>query len=181
MNDYENGIIYFYFFEAKSYQSVTVQLFNFPDPSAFRIRKSENETEIFDVIRKKFVRFTPEEWVRQHLLKFLVEKNFPASLIAVEKELIVAGIKKRTDVVVYSNQAEPLLIAECKSPDVPIDQNAFDQAARYNLSLTVPCFLLTNGLTHFCCRMNSAEKKYEFLEEIPAYSELVLAKSTIKV
>src|SRR5437773_10144918 len=112
-----------------------MHLFNFPEPSAFRVRKVDNGTEIFDIIRKKFVRFTPEEWVRQHLLKYLVGKNFPASLIAVEKELIVAGIKKRTDVVVYSTRAEPLLIAECKSPDVPLEQSTFDQAARYNLSL----------------------------------------------
>src|SRR5688572_32709621 len=98
-----------------------MQLFNFPEPSAFRTRNSNSGTEIFDVIRKKFVRFTPEEWVRQHLLKYFVdEKKFPASLIAVEKELIVAGIKKRTDVVVYSTLAEPLLIAECKSPDVAL-------------------------------------------------------------
>jgi hypothetical protein len=158
-----------------------MHLFNFPEPSAFRIRNLENSTEIFDIIRKKFVRFTPEEWVRQHLLKYLVEKNFHASLIAVEKELIVAGIKKRTDVVVYSTLAEPLLIAECKSPDVPLDQSTFDQAARYNLSLMVPCFLLTNGLTHFCCRMNSIEKKYEFLEKMPGYSELMLARNASKV
>jgi hypothetical protein len=156
-----------------------MHLFTFPQHLAFRIRKNENDTEIFDAVRKKFVRFTPEEWVRQHLLKFLVEKNFPASLLAVEKELMVAGIKKRTDVVVYSNNAEPLLIAECKSPDVPLDQSTFDQAARYNLSLTVPFFLLTNGLTHFCCRMNTAEKKYDFLTEMPGYSDLVSALGTI--
>jgi Type I restriction enzyme R protein N terminus (HSDR_N) len=160
---------------------IIMHLFTFPDPSAFRFGKSESDTEIFDVIRKKFVHFTPEEWVRQHLLKYLLEKNFPASLIAVEKELIVAGIKKRTDVVVYSNNSEPLLIAECKSPDVPLEQSTFDQAARYNLSLAVPCFLLTNGLTHFCCRLNALEKKYEFLEEMPQYSELILAKNTAKV
>ena len=158
-----------------------MHLFSFPAPSALRTRNSNSGTEIFDIIRKKFVRFTPEEWVRQHLLKFLIEKNFPASLIAVEKELIVAGIRKRTDVVVYSTLAEPLLIAECKSPDVPLEQSTFDQAARYNLTLAVPYFLLTNGLTHFCCRMNSAEKKYEFLEKMPEYSELVLARSTTKV
>lgn len=161
---------------------MTVHLFNFPDASAFRIRNSESGPEIFDAIRKKFVRFTPEEWVRQHLIKYLIdEKKFPASLIAVEKELVVAGIKKRTDVVVYSTLAEPLLIAECKSPDVPLEQSTFDQAARYNLSLMVPCFLLTNGLTHFCCRMNNTEKKYEFLQEMPEYSELVLARNTTKV
>jgi type I restriction and modification enzyme subunit R-like protein len=161
-----------------------MHLFNFPDFSSFRIRKDEagRDAEIFDVIRKKFVRLTPEESVRQHLLRYLVnEKKFPASLIAVEKELTVAGIKKRTDVVVYSNLAEPLLIAECKSPDVQLDQSTFDQAARYNLSLMVSYFFLTNGQTHFCCRLNNNEKKYEFLEEMPEYSDLVLAKNMAKV
>jgi len=153
-----------------------MKLFNFPDYSVFRIR----EGEIFDTIRKRFVKLTPEELVRQHLLRYLLEvKKFPASLIAVEKELLVAGIKKRTDVVVYSNQAEPLLIAECKSPDVLLSQSTFNQAARYNLSLSVSCFVLTNGLTHFCCRLNSAEKKYDFLEEIPEYSELISAARVI--
>lgn len=157
-----------------------MHLFNFPDYSSFRIRKDQRDAEIFDTVRKKFVRLTPEESVRQHLLRYLIdERKFPASLISVEKELIVAGIKKRTDVVVYSNLAEPLLIAECKSPDVPLTQSAFDQAARYNLSLTVPFFLITNGLTHFCCRLNSIEKKYEFLQEIPAYSDLVSAVKAI--
>ena len=155
-----------------------MHLFNFPDYSSFRISNGE----IFDVIRKKFVSLTPEELVRQHLLRYLVEKKkFPASLIAVEKELTVAGIKKRTDVVVYSNLAEPLLVAECKSPDVLLSQSTFDQAARYNLSLSVSCFLLTNGLTHFCCRLNSDEKKYEFLQEIPEYTELVSARNSAKV
>ncbi len=157
-------------------------LFNFPDYSSFRIRQGEAGAEIFDIVRKKFVRLTPEESVRQHVLLYLItEKKFPASLIGVEKELLVAGIKKRTDVVVYSAQAEPLLIAECKSPDVRLTQSAFDQAARYNLSLRVSYFLITNGLSHFCCRLNSAEKKYEFLQAIPAYSELVSAKNMAKV
>lgn len=160
-----------------------MHLFNFPDHS-FRIRKDETgrDAEIFDIIRKKFVRFTPEEWVRQHLLNYLVtEKKFPTSLITVEKELVVAGIKKRTDVVVYSAHAEPLLIAECKSPDVRLDQDAFDQAARYNISLMVSFFLITNGLTHFCCRMNRDEKRYDFLQKLPEYSELVSAGKAANV
>ena len=112
--------------------------------------------------------------MRQHLLVFLTEeKKYPASLLAVEKELSVAGIKKRTDVVVYSRNAEPLMIAECKSPDVPLNQQVFDQAARYNLPLNVNYLLLTNGLIHYCCRMNHAEKKYEFVKEIPEYDKLI--------
>ncbi|HLG34326.1 MAG TPA: type I restriction enzyme HsdR N-terminal domain-containing protein [Bacteroidia bacterium] len=152
-----------------------MQSLNFPDYN-FRVRQnaSGQSSEIFDIVRKKFVALTPEEWVRQHLLHFLITlKKYPASLLSVEKELSVAGIKKRTDVVVYSRNAEPLLIAECKSPDVPLNQNVFDQAARYNLPLNVSWLLLTNGLVHYCCRINSGEKKYELVGEIPEYEKLV--------
>ena len=152
-----------------------MQSLNFPEYS-FRVRPnaSGQSSEIFDMVRKKFVALTPEEWVRQHLLNFLIEeKKYPASLLAVEKELSVAGIKKRTDVVVYSRSAEPLMIAECKSPEVALNQNVFDQIARYNLPLNVSWLLLTNGLVHYCCRMNASEKKYEFEKEIPEYEKLV--------
>ena len=152
-----------------------VQSLNFPEYN-FRLRPnaSGQSSEIFDMVRKKFVALTPEEWVRQHLLHFLIEeKKYPASLLAVEKELSVAGIKKRTDVVVYSRNAEPLMIAECKSPDVALNQNVFDQAARYNLPLNVSYLFLTNGLIHYCCRINPAEKKYELVDGVPEYEELV--------
>jgi len=152
-----------------------MQHLNFPEYD-FHIRKSKSgqSSEIFDIVRKKFVALTPEEWVRQHLLHFFIaEKKYPASLLAVEKELFVAGIKKRTDVVVYSRSAEALLIAECKSPDVALNQNVFDQAARYNLPLNVGWLLLTNGLIHYCCRINVAEQKYELVNEIPEYEQLV--------
>lgn len=152
-----------------------MQSLNFPEYE-FRLRKnaSGQSSEIFDIVRKKFVSLSPEEWVRQHLLHFLItEKKYPASLLAVEKELSVAGIKKRTDVVIYSRNAEPLLIAECKSPDVALNQNVFDQAARYNIPLNVGWLLLTNGLVHHCCRINAAEKKYETVSEIPEYDVLV--------
>lgn len=147
---------------------------NFPEYD-YRVRKNESgqSSQIFDMVRKKYVSLTPEEWVRQHLLNFLIiEKKYPASLLAVEKELSVAGIKKRTDVVVYSRNAEPIMIAECKSPDVPLNQQVFDQTARYNLPLNVSFLLLTNGLIHYYCRMNQEEKKYEFVNEIPEYEKL---------
>jgi hypothetical protein len=153
-----------------------VQHLNFPEYD-FRIRRSESgqSSEIFDIVRKKFVALTPEEWVRQHLLHFMVDdKKYPASLLAVEKELFVAGIKKRTDVIVYSRKAEPLMIAECKSPDVTLNQNSFDQAARYNMNVGVSWLLLTNGLVHYCCRINFDKKKYEVEDEIPEYEKLIL-------
>jgi hypothetical protein len=155
-----------------------VQHLNFPEYQ-FRLRSNANgqSSEIFDIVRKKFVALTPEEWVRQHLLRFLIEeKKYPASLLAVEKELSVAGIKKRADVLVYSRDAKPIMIAECKSPDLKLNQSTFDQAARYNLPLNVGWLLLTNGLLHYCCRINSEEKKYELVESIPDYEKLILQK-----
>jgi len=152
-----------------------MQHLNFPEYK-FRLRKNESgqSSEIFDIVRKKYVSLTPEEWVRQHLLNFLItEKKYPASLLAVEKELSVAGIKKRTDVVVYARSAVPIMIAECKSPDIPLNQKVFDQVARYNIPLDVSFLLLTNGLVHYCCRMKHAEKKYEFVSEIPEFNELL--------
>jgi hypothetical protein len=127
--------------------------------------------KIFDIIRKKYVRLTPEEWVRQHLLHFLVnERNFPQSLISVEKKLLINNLEKRTDVVIYSTSMRPLILAECKAPSVPVTQDVFDQAARYNMTLKVEYFLITNGMETFVCRMDEEKQAYTFLEEIPHYS-----------
>jgi hypothetical protein len=130
-------------------------------------------SKVFDIVRKKYVRLTPEEWVRQHLLQFLVlDKGVPKSLIAVEKKLLVNRILKRTDLVVHSRNAEPLLVAECKSPSVKISQRTFDQAARYNLSLNAKYFVLTNGLDTFCCTIDHERQTYHFLKEIPVFESL---------
>jgi hypothetical protein len=148
---------------------------NFPDYQ-FKITTSEpgQSSKIFDIVRRKYVALTPEEWVRQNLLQYLItEKKFPASLIAIEAKLKVNELLKRTDLVVYNNLLQPLLIAECKAPAVSITQKAFDQAARYNLTLNVKYFVLTNGLQIYCCRMNHEEKKYEFFEEVGDYSSMV--------
>jgi len=131
-------------------------------------------SKIFDIVRRKLVMLTPEEWVRQHLIHYLItEKKCPASLMAVEAKLKVNDLLRRTDIVVYNNSLKPLLIAECKAPQVQITQKAFDQAARYNLTLDVQYFILTNGLQIYCCRMNHEEKKYDFLEEIGDYSSML--------
>src|SRR3954462_5571178 len=106
-----------------------------------------NFPTVFDAIRRKYVALTPEEKVRQHIIRYLIEeKQVPPSLISVEKALKVNELSRRTDVVVYSNTLKPLLLAECKSENVEITQKVFDQAARYNLSLDVKYFVLTNGL-----------------------------------
>ena len=130
-------------------------------------------SKVFDIVRRKYVALSPEEWVRQHLVQFLVlDKSVPQSLIGVEKKVIVNNIHKRTDVVVYGKNAKPLLIAECKAPSVKISQRAFDQAARYNLTLDVKYFVLTNGLETFCCTIDHDQKAYHFLEEIPSFESL---------
>jgi hypothetical protein len=129
--------------------------------------------KIFDTIRKKYVVLTPEEWVRQHLLQFLVnERKFPQSLLSVEKKVLVNRLFRRTDIVVYSKSLQPLLIAECKSPSVKLSQAAFDQAARYNMTLGVLYFVISNGMQTYCCRIDHANKEYVFLDEIPSYGEL---------
>jgi hypothetical protein len=116
---------------------------------------------------------TPEEWVRQHLLVYLVEeKHYPESLITVEASLTVAKRAKRTDAVVYSRQGLPLMIIECKAPSVKISEQVFDQAVRYNMTLEVRYLLVTNGFHHFCCQLNYTHPSYSFLETIPSYEDL---------
>lgn len=140
---------------------------------SFNIKLIEQRKYIFDFIRKKFVILTQEEWVRQNFLKYLVEeKNFPASLIAVEKELKLNSLSKRTDAVVYDRKGNPFLIVECKATSVKIDQKVFDQIARYNMKLEVDFLVVTNGLEHYCCKLDYENQKYSFLKEIPLYAQI---------
>tara|TARA_B110000046_G_C12996098_1_gene400084 strand:+ start:1350 stop:1805 length:456 start_codon:yes stop_codon:yes gene_type:complete len=147
-----------------------VQNLNFPTYS-FRLKNSENNTHIFDVIRKKFVVLQPEEWVRQHCVQYLIqEKNYPISLINVEKVVVINGLKKRYDIVVFNPDGSIALVVECKAPKVKITQAAFDQIARYNLALKAPYLMVTNGLNHYFCTMNHHLENFEFLETIPNYN-----------
>ncbi|MDP3353452.1 MAG: type I restriction enzyme HsdR N-terminal domain-containing protein [Flavobacteriaceae bacterium] len=137
----------------------------------FRIKSNENKLFIFDFIRKKEVVLTPEEWVRQHFLMYLVtEKKYPASLIAVEKKLILNTMTKRTDIVVYNSNAKPEIIVECKAPHVNITEEVFDQIARYNLKLDAQYLIVTNGLQHFFCQIDTKNETYLFLEDIPNWT-----------
>ena len=146
-----------------------MQELNFPS-YAFRLKSSENKTLIFDIIRKKYVVLTPEEWVRQHVLRFLLEeKNYPASLITVEKQLKIHTRTKRTDIVVYNTQGTPEVLIECKAPSVKITQAAFDQIARYNLTAKASYLMVTNGLSHFFCQIDAENETYVFLKDIPEY------------
>lgn len=136
----------------------------------FKFKNSENKTLIFDKIRKKYMVLTPEEWVRQHYVSFLMEeKKYPISLIAVEKKLTINGLTKRSDILVFNTNGTPEIIVECKAPSVNITQDTFDQIARYNLKLNANYLIITNGLQHFYCKIDSEKESYTFLPEIPDY------------
>ncbi|SFU53886.1 Type I restriction enzyme R protein N terminus (HSDR_N) [Pustulibacterium marinum] len=148
-----------------------MQALNFPQYE-FRFKSSENSIYIFDEIRKKFVVLQPEEWVRQHVVKYLmVEKNYPKSLINVEKELKINGLKKRYDVVVFNSDGTIAIMVECKAPEIPIQQKTFDQIARYNLALKATYLMVTNGKSHYYCMMDYEKEAYQFLRGLPNYKE----------
>lgn len=145
---------------------------NFPGVE-FRFQNNEKGTlQVFDIIRKKFVDATPEEWVRQHIIHYLmIHKEVPASMISIEKQLILNNTKRRTDVVVYNNQLKPLLIIECKAPLINIDQLAINQALRYNMELNVPAIFLSNGIKHIFLKLEAGVPKV--VKEIPSYQNLL--------
>ncbi len=147
-----------------------MQKLNFPNYK-FRLKNTENKISIFDVIRKKFVILTPEEWVRQHVVHFLItEKHYPPHLIAVEKQLKINDLIKRFDVLVFDSDAKPLVLIECKAPKITINQTVFDQIARYNLTIDAKYMMVTNGLTHYYSIMNNSLEKYDFLRDLPDFN-----------
>jgi hypothetical protein len=138
----------------------------------FKIKSNENNYLIFDIVRKKYVVLTPEEWVRQHLIHFLIEeKNYPLSLIGVEKKLTINNLTKRTDILVFNTLGKPEIIVECKAPSVKITQGTFDQIARYNLKLLANYLIVSNGLDHYFCQLDTKNETYLFLENIPNYTK----------
>lgn len=144
-----------------------MQKLNYPSYT-FKLKTNENKTLIFDIVRKKYVTLTPEEWVRQHTIHYLFkEKNYPISLMTVEKQLKIRTLRKRIDIVSYTNDGIPFLIVECKAPSVQISQDTFDQIARYNLKLEAQILMVTNGISHYYCVMNHKKQAYEFLSELP--------------
>ena len=149
-----------------------MDILNFPTYD-YRMRKVGQSKQIFDSIRKKFVALTPEEWVRQHIISYLVnDKNYPVSLLAVEMSLTLNKLKKRADVVAYSREGLPLVLVECKAPAIKISQSSFDQAARYCLATGIQIIIITNGLTHFCAKIDNQQQSYQFLKEIPVYNQI---------
>lgn len=137
----------------------------------FKIKSNENNYAIFDIVRKKYVVLTPEEWVRQHIIHFLIEeKKYPISLIGIEKKLTINNLTKRTDILVFNSKGTPEIIVECKAPSVKISQDSFDQISRYNLKLNATYLMVSNGLNHYFCSMDFKNEAYIFLENIPDYT-----------
>ena len=138
----------------------------------FRFKNSENKVAIFDEIRKKFIILTPEEWVRQHVVHYLLQdKKYPKSYINVEKIIKINNLNKRYDIVVYQPNGEVFLLIECKAPEITINQQTFDQIARYNLVLNAKYLMVSNGLNHYFCKMDFENQKYIFLKELPEFEK----------
>jgi hypothetical protein len=136
----------------------------------FKVKDQDGIRFIFDPLRKKYVVLTPEEWVRQNFIQFLIQdKKYPASLIAVEIGLKYNQLQKRADVLIYNKQGQPYLMIECKAPEVKISQETFHQIAAYNMSFKVNYLVVTNGMDHFCCKMDYTENTYQFLQMIPDF------------
>ena len=140
----------------------------------FNIKADENIQSIFDIIRKKYVLLTPEEWVRQHIVHYLIhDYKFPKALISIEKQILLNELRKRTDIVLYNQHVKPKLIVECKAPEIKLTQAVFDQVARYNLKLRVPYLWITNGSNHLISKIDHENQSWSFMETIPAVAELV--------
>ena len=143
-------------------------------PFEIKLRGTKAQPQIFDILRKKYIALTPEEWVRQHFVHFLVEhKGYPAALMANEIQLKVGEKTLRADSVLYSRDLNPRMIIEYKAPHIPITQKVFDQISIYNMLLHVDYLVVSNGLQHYICKMDYNDKKYLFLEDIPDYKELL--------
>jgi len=143
---------------------------NFP-PGAVQLKNKENKILVFDQIRKKWLRCTPEEWVRVHCLNYLIHTlNYPASWIKVENEIKLYNTLKRFDIMVVNPNQGNLLLVECKAPSVKLDQQVFDQIARYNLETKSQYMMLTNGLNHYFCTMDYTNQRYHFIKELPNFT-----------
>lgn len=136
----------------------------------FRWKQKDNIVYIFDEIRKKFVVLTPEEWVRQHVVHYLIyEKKYPKNYLNVEKQINVNGTIKRYDIVVFDSFGNYDILVECKAPHIQINQSTFDQIARYNFAMKANILMVTNGLNHYFCSINSTQNGYLFLRDLPLF------------
>lgn len=142
-------------------------------PFEMRVRNSGGHRQVLDVLRRRYVALTPEEWVRQHFVHFLMEhKGYPKGLLANEVELRVGEKRLRCDTLLYNKAMQPQMIVEYKAPDIAITQRVFNQITAYNILLHVDYLVVSNGREHYCCRMDYAQKGYTFLREIPSYADI---------
>jgi hypothetical protein len=142
-------------------------------PAPFKIQQQGGKDYVYDSLRKQYVRFTPEEQVRQQFVFFLVEyKNYPKGLLANEVTIALGNVTRRCDTVLYDTHLQPQMIIEYKAPSIVINQCTFDQIARYNMSLHVPWLIISNGLQHYCCWVDNEKNGYFFQKEIPSYEDL---------
>ena len=138
-------------------------------PFPYNVKKQNGTLHIFDILRKKYIVLTPEEWVRQHLIHYLIDyKGYPAALIAVEREIQLYGLRRRFDLVVFDREGQPWLLVECKAPDVNLSRRVFDQAFRYNITLGAPYLCVTNGIQHHCGTVRP-DCGFVFLDDFPAF------------
>ena len=142
-------------------------------PYETKLTEQDGKPQIFDRLRKCYVALTPEEWVRQHFVHYLIDhKNYPTTLMANEVAITLNGMNKRCDTVVYDKTLRPRVIVEYKAPTVKITKEVFAQISRYNLTLRVDYLIISNGLQHYCCRMDYEKQSFTFLQEIPEYSKI---------
>jgi predicted type IV restriction endonuclease len=151
-----------------------MQPLNLP-PFEANIKKQNGMVKILDILRQKFVALTPEEWVRQHFVHFLIEqKGYSKTLMANEVAVTLNGMSRRCDTVVYRQEGmRPLMIVEYKRPDVEITQRVFEQICRYNMVLEVEWLVVSNGLKHYCCQVDIKNGGYAFMKDIPSYGEIL--------
>jgi type I site-specific restriction endonuclease len=150
-----------------------MQSLNLPNYTP-KVSKINEKSFIYDPVRQKKVALTPEEWVRQQFVNYLItEKNYPKERIANEVTVSLNGMTRRCDTVVYNQFLEPIAIVEYKAPSVPVTQEVFEQITRYNSCLRVGILIVTNGLEHYCCRIDFAASTWSYLKEIPGYESLI--------
>ena len=139
----------------------------------YKINRTRDGLQIYDRLRRKFVALTPEEWVRQQFVHFLIRhKGYPAECIGNEVSITLGATKKRCDTVIYGSHAEPLMVIEYKSPNVEITQKVFEQICRYNIKMKVEWLVVSNGLQHYCTRIDYENGTYQFVEDIPAFTSI---------
>lgn len=138
-----------------------------------KIITKDGKQQVFDILRRKYVALTPEEWVRQQFVNYLIlYKGYPAECIGNEVSIMLNNTKKRCDSIVYGCNAQPTMIVEYKSPQVEVTQRVFEQISRYNIKLRVKWLVVSNGLQHYCCRIDYENGIYQFVEDIPAYETI---------